>query len=116
MNEKTIKRNWLKKQIELGKIEIKCELHLTDDYRFDVSNEFGKSDWMPARIRKPVFSMVTVNGYEMERCTNDDWKAGYMNLHEGDFEGKPGYAYRKEDGTITLKIHSNLYYTLREIN
>lgn len=112
----TIKRNWLKKQVELGRMEIKCDLHLTDDYRFDVSNKFGQSEWMPARICKPVFGMVKVNGYEMERCIDDDWQSGHMNLNDHDFEGKPGYATRNENGTITLKIHSNLYYTLREIN
>ena len=46
----TIKRDWLKQQILAGKIEAKCDVHLTDDYLLDAGNNMGRTAWMLARI------------------------------------------------------------------
>jgi hypothetical protein len=111
---KTIKRNWLMKQIELGKMEVKCEMSLTDDYRFDVANEFGVSDWMPARIRHPRFEKRELyNGNVVDMCADDDRKDGFANMGEYEFTGKSGHAYWIDDEKIRLSVHSNLWYTLR---
>lgn len=111
---KVIKRNWLKKQIELGKVEAKCEHHLTDDYRFDDSVNFGKTDWMQCRIRNPKFATrILDNGSEMPYCADDDFVWGQINLMDCDLHGKPGKAYLMDDDTIWLYVHSNLSYSLR---
>lgn len=117
MPYKTINRAGLKRKVEAGQYEIKCDLHLTDDYQFDNANGFGKTEWLPARIRRPIFEEVTLqNGFVTSHCKDGDYKEGFINLDESDFEGKPGHAYMNEEtGLITLHIHSNLYYSLRPV-
>lgn len=111
---KTIKRNWLKKQIELGKIEAKCNYHMTDDYAWDNANNFGKTDWMKARLSNPTYKEVTLyNGNKTTIRDNDDFIEGMMNFRSYDFTGKSGGAYTNERGEIILRVHSNLSYTLR---
>ena len=112
---KTIKRNWLMKQVEDGKMEVKCRYHLTDDYAFDNANDFGKTEWKPARIRHPRFETITLqNGNEIQTCVDSDCKDGYLNMMTCDFEGKAGAAYKQDDGEeITLRVYSGLVYTLR---
>ena len=111
---KTIKRNWLKKQIELGKVEAKCNYHMTDDYAFDNAYGFGKTDWMKARISRPTWKEVELyNGNKKTIVDNHDFIDGQMNFKDYDFEGKPGRAWGNENGTITLYVHSNLSYELR---
>ena len=110
----TVNRGWLKKQIANGKVEAKCRYAMTDDYRFDNANEFGKTDWMQARFYYPVFGKVTLqNGITITRCEKDDRKEGQANFSESDLKTKSGAAYRNDDGTITLRIHSNEVWTLR---
>jgi len=110
----TVKRNWLKRQIELGKVEAKCTHHLTDDYAFDNANKFGVTDWLKCRISRPTWKDVTLyNGNTITVRDDDDFVTGQMNLDDHDFEGKPGRAWRNPDGTITLIVHSNLAYEMR---
>ena len=85
----TVKRNWLRKQIELGNIEIKCNMILTDDYAFDNATNCQKSDWKKADI----------NDFRKE-----------------DFKYKSGYAYWNPDNTINWTMLANHYYTCRLIN
>ena len=112
---KTIKRNWLMEQIELGKVEAKCDIKLTDDYAFDNATNFGETDWFPAYIRKPVFEEFTLeNGSVINRCTDHDWRDNAIALMTHDFSGKSGYAIQNNDGTYGLKS-AGTYYTLRII-
>ena len=112
--KKSIRRDWLKRQIEAGKIEVKCNYHMTDDYAFDNANDFGKTDWMPARMRHPKYEQrKNYVGNTVDVCTDDDFVDGYMNLNEYEFTGKSGGAYQYEDGTIHFYVHSNLSYDMR---
>lgn len=114
MATNTVKRNWLVKQIEAGKVEAKCTHYLTDDYAFDNANKFGATGWMPARISHPTWREVTYpNGNKNQIVDDHDFIEGQMNFHVSDFEGKSGGAYRQNDGTISFYIHSNAHYTLR---
>ncbi len=111
---KTVRRDWLKKQVEAGKVEAKCDMRLTDDYAFDSAYGFGKTDWMPARISKPVFEMVkNYVGNEIDHCVDSDRLDGYVNFRDHHFEGISGYAKRNEDGTIYLHSGGSESYTLR---
>lgn len=110
---KTIRRDWLKKQIENGKAEAKCDIHLTDDYVFDNAYGFGKTEWLPCRISKPVYEHIILeNGAEIDMCVDSDHKDGYINLRSYHFDSG-SKASDNGDGTINLKVHSNLYYTIR---
>lgn len=114
----TIRRNWLRKQVELGRVEAKCEMHLTDDYAFDAAYNFGQTDWKPARIRQPKWEVyVNERGSALDRCVDDDLRQGFINFLASDFSPsyKTGHAYwqNKEQGLIHFSIHSNLRYTLR---
>jgi hypothetical protein len=109
----TIRRNWLKKQIELGKVDAMCNYHLTDDYRFDASNNNGETGWMKARIAHPIYTeYINYVGNREYHC-NQDRIEGMMNFREDDFTTQSGAAWKTEKGLITLKVHSNLSYTLR---
>ena len=109
----TIRRDWLKRQVAAGRVEAKCEMHLTDDYLYDAASNFGKTDWMQARLCIPKFGVVVPG--ERERCIDHDFIEGQMNLRESDFTGNCGRAYweNKEAGLIHLSVHGNLWYTLR---
>lgn len=114
MSYKTIRRDWLMKQIDKGVVRAKCDMHLTDDYACDNASGFGKTGWMAARISRPTWTTITLeNGIERDIVADHDFVDGQMNLNEHDFTGKSGSAYRNDDGTITLRVHSNLVYLLR---
>lgn len=85
---KTIRRNWLKSQIEKGNIEIKTDMILTDDYAFDAATKCQKTGWEKADIK---------------------------NFHKDDFTMSTGRAYQNQDGTITWVMCSGYYYTCRLI-
>ena len=113
---KTIRRDVLKRKVEAGKMEVKCNISLTDDYQFDNSINFGKTDWAPARIMHPKFEERTLyNGNKTMVCVDVDRKPGFYNLMECDFSGH-GHACLEADGSICLYVHSNLSYQLREIS
>ena len=111
---KTIRRNWLKKQIELGKVEAKCNYKFTDDYAFDNAYNNQKTGWLPARISNPVYGEVTLqNGITRTVSTDSDWKEGYVNFRNYDFTMSTGGARWNEDGTIGFSPLSSENYTLR---
>jgi len=111
---KTIRRDWLKRQIEKGNVEAKCQHDLTDDYQFDNANDFGKTDWMEARMSRPTYKEVTnYVGNKVTVVDDRDFIDGIMNFKDYEFTGKSGGAYRTNDETIHLYVHSNLSYTLR---
>ena len=92
----TVNRGWLKRQIAAGKVEARCQYHLTDDYAWDNANDFGRSGWMPVEIR-----------------TGNEWKETVIQLWAEDFRNKSGGAYRTDDGMIHYYVHSNLHYEMR---
>ena len=95
MASNTVNRGWLRKQIELGNVEVKCDYSYTDDYAYDNASGFGKTGWMPARIRHPEFEEYTSQvGNTQHRCVDDDRKDGYMNRDEHDLTSRSGMAYR----------------------
>lgn len=116
MASNTVNRGWLRKQIEAGNVEVKCDYSMTDDYAWDNASGFGKTDWMPARIRHPKFTEYTNDvGNTCHRCIDDDRKDGYMNLDEHDLTSRSGMAYRdsKDNSIIRLSPYSNLCYSMR---
>ena len=95
---KTVRRDWLKKQIIAGKMFAKCAYHLTDDYAFDNANNFGET----------VFAPVMITDVHSEHSKNN-----VITLWSRYFEGKRGYASLDEDsGVYTLYVHSNLSYKM----
>lgn len=111
---KTVNRGWLKRQVEAGKVEAKCDYHFTDDYAWDNASGFGKTDWLPARIQHPTYKEVGEPGHERSITDNDDFIEGMMNFREWDFKAQSGAAYCRDGETdIHFRIHSNLVYTLR---
>ena len=114
MAHKTIRRDWLKKQIEAGKVEAKCNFHYTDDYAFDNAYGFGKTEWMPAHIMHPTFERRTnYVGNPVDVCVNDDRREGHLNFLQCQFSSTPNVCYWQDDGTIRFGWHSNESYTLR---
>lgn len=85
---KIVRRDWIKRQIIAGNVEIKTDMILTDDYAFDAAYSFQKKDWVKADIK-------------------------YFD--DNDFRYKTGYAYLNEDGTISWTMLANHYYTIRII-
>lgn len=113
----TVRRDWIKRQIENGNIEVKCNYILTDDYAWDNAVDFGKTGWMPARISNPKYEeYINPVGNKMNRCVDHDELQGYINFRDHDFKFKSGFAYKKEDGTIQFCPLSGQSYTLRIIN
>jgi len=114
MKTKTIRRNWLYRQIEAGKVTGMCNLHLTDDYAYDNATGFGETEWMPVRIRHPKFEKITLyNGSVIDHCADYDFVENTINLNESDLEGNSGRASWNDDDTIYFRVHCNLYYTLK---
>lgn len=112
---KTVRRDWIKKQIELGNIEAKCDYIYTDDYAYDNAYNFGKTDWMPARISRPTYKDITLqNGSVMTMIDDRDFVDGFMNFKDHDFEYSTGRCYWDENcETISFIPLSGHSYTLR---
>jgi hypothetical protein len=109
---RTVRRDMLLRRLRAGRLVVKCNYHLTDDYAFDNAVGFGKSGWLVAREKKWVTDHVDENGWERGHW---DFVEGMMNLGESDFEGSCGRAYRANDGDpnfVNLYVHSNLSYSL----
>lgn len=96
----TVNRGWLKRQVEKGHVLAKCEYRYTDDYRYDAACNFGE---MPGYVQA---WLAKENDYS-------NHIEGKLKLWDFYFNSKSGCAYKNNDGTITLNVHSNLSYTLR---
>ena len=99
---KTIRRDKIRRDIEKGLMEARCKYRYTDNYIWDSASNFGKTDWMPARIQK----------------NSDDFIPGMMNFRDdpdgfSDFRTKSGAAWWKDDGTITLLVLPGTSFALR---
>ena len=85
-NMKTIRRDWLKKQIIEGRLEIKTKQILTDDYAYDYDTNCQATDWHNADI---------------------------TSFCDYDFKYQGGRAWWNDDNTISWLMLSNHYYLLR---
>ena len=84
---RTVRRDWIKRQIIAGNIEIKTDMILTDDYAYDNASNCQKSDWRTADIK---------------------------DFNDADFKYGSGRAYWSEDReTISWTMLANHYYTIR---
>lgn len=93
-------RGHLKRLVKKGLIEAKCLFRYTDDYAYDNASGFGKTDWLPARLRED----------------NEDSILGFINFRDWDFGTSSGYlSHHKENNTYSFAIHSNLVYSVRII-
>lgn len=93
---KTIRRDKLLRLAKAG------QLVAVDSYHFDdMSGESRMRDG-----NKPVRIMAEYG----------DFKEGFYNLRESDFDSSCGSAHLNDDGTITLYVHSNSNYTFRLVN
>lgn len=95
----TIRRDVLKRKLARGELEARCRQHLTDDYAFDAADNFGRTDWMPAAYSDDLNIAKVINGV--------------LTFSDSEFEGRSGRALKRDDGTVTLWVHSNLAYELR---
>lgn len=115
---KTIRRDWIKKQIALGNIEAKCDYIYTDDYAFDNAYGFQKTDWMIARLapERKWEEIILPNGNTTHRLINSEelTKEGFMSFEAHDFEYSTGRCYWDENcETISFIPLSGHSYTLR---
>ena len=103
---RTVRRDMLLRRLKAGRLVAKCNYSLTDDYAFDDAYGFGKTGWLKANLKTWV-----VDDAETERGHYTHVE-GEMNLHESDFEGPCGGAYRGGDdpNRVRLSVHSNLSY------
>ena len=114
---KTVRRDWLKKMVEAGKVEAKCNHVYTDDYAFDNAYNFGKTGWMPARVSHPTWEEYTNSvGNVCHRASDSDMKSDCLNFHDHDFTFSTGGASWNDDKTeINFYPLSSESYTLRMI-
>jgi hypothetical protein len=109
---RTVRRDMLLRRLRAGRLVVKCDIHLTDDYAFDNATNFGKTGWLVAREKKWNTDHVDENGWERGHW---DFVEGMMNLGPDTFEGSCGRAYRANDedpNFVHLHVHSNLSYSL----
>ena len=92
---KTFNRGTLKKLAQQGKLVRVSSYHFDD-----MTGETRSTGEALVRIKKD----------------SRDWIEGQCNMVESDFTGKSGRAWENPDGTITLKVHSNLDFTFRKID
>ena len=91
---KTVRRDWLKRQVEAGHVSVVASYHFDD--MMGASRDTAKG--MPAAIRPA------------------DWrerKEGVCYLMESDFTSSCGRAWLNENGTVTLYVHGNSNSDLR---
>jgi hypothetical protein len=87
-NPNTINRGWLRRRIEAGEVEAKCDYQYSDDYAWDAATDFRKTDWMPARVRPDgeLYSAAP---------------SGFTTFDPSDFRGF-GSCWKEPDGTMKL--------------
>ncbi len=101
MKMKTVNRGKLTRDIAAGKLEARCVYHYTDDYAFDAGNNDGRTEWTPCRMQG--------DRYEVH-------PEGMITFTPWELRAQGGRAYMDEDvqmPVITLRIHSNLVFSLR---
>lgn len=91
----TVNRGWLKRMAAQGRLEMVASYHY--DEMSGTSRSQGVS--IPVVYPRP------------ERW--EDRQEGIIYLGDWDLKTKSGRAWRNQDGTITLVVHSNCDYTFR---
>lgn len=95
MATKTVRRDWLKRQVKAGKVTV------VDSYSFcDMLGTSRCKSEIPAALSEdfPTFSVR---------------KQGVCYMLDCDFDSSCGRAWRNDNGTVTLYVHSNLNYTFK---
>ena len=112
MTTQTVRRDWLKKQVEAGNMECRCDHYIEHDGNGQYDTIGGP--WKDARICHPKFEPRQMPaGHYCDVCVDHDFIEGKMNMMTCEFNGNCGRAHRGENGVITLLVHSNLCYSLR---
>lgn len=120
---KTIRRDWLKRRVDAGKMEAKTVFHIEHDG--DGRNDIFGGEWKQARIRRPTFrehypDKENKPDWHYGVCDNPDFIEGKMNFNESDFRSGSGACYEAgttQDGRpiYCLHIHSNAVFNFRPI-
>jgi hypothetical protein len=95
----TVNRGWLRRRIEAGEMEARCDYWHTDDYLRDAENDNGKTGWLTPRVHTPGAP---------------HYVEGYITFWPSEFSGY-GRAWRESCGTITLYFGSRCYSLRRKI-
>lgn len=98
---KTVNRGWLKKQIEKGNVEAKCNHRMTDDYAFDNATGFGATEWAPARY--------ITNKHQGE----EQYDKSITLIDDFNLRSNSGCAYQTDDGILHLVVYSGYSFDLR---
>ena len=88
----TINKRWVTNRIKQGKILVKCDFHLTDDYSLDNANKFGKMD---------NFKLAYFGDY-------NTYREGQVKFYDDKFT-----CYGDKSGEFTIKVHSNLVFAAK---
>lgn len=93
MGTKTIRRDVLMRKVQKGLMLARTE------YAYDGRSITQDKEWIPARLS---------SGY-------GDFKEGFYNLREYQFEMRSGYAVVDEKGIISMCITQNHYVQFKEV-
>ena len=100
---KTVNRRRLFNAALKGRLWVRCDYRLTDDYRHDAADNFGKMDeFKPVVIAKEGEKLADVQFANPGKVVMTAWH----------FQGKSGRAW-ESSGVINLNVHSNLSYTVQ---
>jgi hypothetical protein len=121
---KTIRRDWLKRRVDAGKMEACTVFNIERDGTG--ANDVYGGDWKPARIRRPTFrehypDKENRPDWHYSVCAHSHFIDGKMNFNESDFRSGSGACYQERtcaDGRpiYCLHIHSNAVYNFRPID
>jgi hypothetical protein len=114
---KTVRRDWLKRQVDLGNMEAKTVFQIEHDG--DGRNDVFGGEWKTARIRRPTFrehypDRENHPDWHYGVCADPDFVEGMMNFNESDFRSGSGACYLEENGSYCLHIHSNAVFNFRK--
>lgn len=115
---KKVNRGWLLRRALEGKLWLKCNFSLTDDYAFDNAYNFGEMDHykqvavMPEYVKPDGYDQMS---YDDQRRLYGQFRDDFLTANQGkiirykgDFKGS-GYVFGdKQKGSFS--VHSNLSY------
>lgn len=94
---RTVRRDWLRRQVQKGLVECKRDFKHTDDYACDAAYDFSKTGWLPCRFDE---------GSEYGDVHTE------IVLHAHDFTGNGGSSWVDDEGLIVL-YHGYQSYSFR---
>lgn len=131
---KSVNRGWLLRRAKAGKLWVKCNFHLTDDYAHDAAVKFGKMDDFKQVYVREIFSSPLeqevndaygrgANHQDVEPLMEElrrqreafsreqEIKAnGKVMLWQRDFQTKSGHCSGDQQSG-SFSVHSNLSYS-----